>query len=477
MKLFSKEESVAVESLDKVVESKELEITSLDSELERLERTVDGYVSVGVVYESISENSLGFVDKKNYVLFNEYIKTVTKNLGLDSVPVISTESIETSSTLMINSQLALEGFIGDMWKKVQGLFKKIYEGIKAFFVKHFTRVGRVKKKLTNLKEVLSETDKDIKQLNLDKVPSGIAKAFPINGDVSFSEVSKGLELVELVIKVLEVTNRDAIKLANKEILDRDFVSTVKGLKDQIKANSDKIDENNSNKVGGLKGLVGSGRATNKELNADNKSLSELNKENQKSVDGKEAKLDLIVSDKENSNLDDKAFEAIKRELAQYYTDVAKVFKPLEGKPLPNGKTLKEATVNEDGISLEFDENKDEPSSVTLGSKSDLIGLVDTMLSLIDKLEKTTDNFTKVNDVIMKNIDTVDMLVKELDKVTDNENYKKYKAVLEKKVRERLKVIQKFFSEYNKISKNMVDVVMEIGDGVVVYTVTSLKHFG
>lgn len=479
MKLFSNENMIATESLDKLIGSKEETIDTLDKDFTSLENHVNAYVSVGIVHEAVAEESFNFLDKKNYVLFNEYIKTITKDLGLKSVPVVSTEAITELPGLVVNHDLALEGFLGSLWDKVKTLFKKIYESVKAFFTKHFTRMGRLKKKLENLKEVLKETDKDIKQLNLDKVPGPISKAFPFEGVITEDTVKTSLDIVKGVINVLSVTNKDAVALAGKDVLDRDFVAKVKALKDQVSANKDKIDENNSNKTGGLKSLYGEGKANNKQLKEDNKTLSQINKEKSSEIASKEGELKATVSSKENieAMLEDKSFEVAKREMSAYYTEVAKAFKAIEGKPIPGGKMLKEAKITEDGIELNFDENKDEPNSVSLGSKNSLTGLVDTMLSSLDELEKATNGYSKVNDAIMKNMDTVDSLMKDLDKVTDNPNYQAYKSVLEKKVRERLKYMQKFFTEYNKISKNLIEVVASVGDGVVAYGVSSLKHFG
>lgn len=479
MKLYTEEKTVALEAIEKLVESKVEDIERLDQDIESLESHVNAYVSVATVHEAVAEESFNFVDKKNYVLFNEYIKNISKDLGIKQVPVVSLEALETLPGLVVNHDLALEGFLGSLWDKVKTLFKKIYDGVKAFFVKHFTRMGRLKKKLENLKEVLAETDKDIKQINLDKVPGPISKAFPFEGDISTDTVNKMLDVVKGVINVLNVTNKDAIALAGKDVLDKDFVATVKGLKDQIAANKDKIADNESNKTTGLKGMYGKGRANNKELKEENKTLSQLNKAKSGEVADKEEQLRDTVNSRENmaAVFDDKNFETAKREMSAYYTDVAKAFKAIEGKPIPGGKMLKEAKVSEDGIELEFDENKDEPNSVSLGSRDQLSKLVSTMLSSLGEMEKATDNYSKVNDAIMKNIDTVDSLMKELDKVSGNTDYQAYKAVLEKKVRERLKLMQKFFTGYNKISKNLIDVVATVGDGVVEYGVSSLKHFG
>lgn len=479
MKLFTEEKVVALESVKKFVSDKEENSTDLDKDLVSLEKYVDAYVSLGTVHSAVAEESFNFVDKKNHVLYNEYIKTVTKNLGLENVPVVSTEALENLPGLVVNQNLALEGFLGSMWDKVKTLFKNIYENVKTFFVKHFTRMGSLKKKLENLKTVLGETDKDIKELNLDKVPSPISKAFPFEGVVNEDTVAKSLDIVKGVINVLSVTNKDAVKLAGKDVLDRDFVATVKGLKDQVAANKDKIADNEGNKTKGIKSLYGEGKTNNKAIDSENKTLAQINAEKSSEINNKEENLRDTVNTRENMSavFDDKDFETAKREMTNYYNEIAKAFKTIEGKPIPGGKVLIETKVSEDGIELEFEENKDTPNGVSLGSKESIIKMVDTMLASIEELEKVTDGYSKVNDAIMKNVDTVDSLMKELDKVTGNTDYQAYKSILEKKVRERLKYMQKFFTGYNKISKNLIDVVASVGDGVVAYGVSSLKNFG
>ena len=78
--------------------------------------------------------------------------------------------------------------------------------------------------------------------------------------------------------------------------------------------------------------------------------------------------------------------------------------------------------------------------------------------------------------IMKNLDTVDKLIKDIDG-SNVASLGKYKSVLQNKVKERLKLMQSFFSTYNKVNKNLFTIVMDTLDGNVEYTMVCLKNFG
>lgn len=454
-------------------------LDNFDNDLSSLDEHMVAYESLTTVYDQVSAESFNFIDKKNYTLFNEYIKVVTLNLDVKNPPVVSLEAIEILPTAALNHHLALEGFIGTMWDKVKTLFKKIYDSVKQFFTNHFTKLGRLKKKLANLKEVLGETDKDLKQVSLETVPSSLVSKFPYSGTINEDTIAKSAEVTKLILSVLEVTNKEAIDLASRDILSKDFVAKVKSLKEKIADIGNKVDENNEGKVTGLAKFGKDGRTVNKAIKEDNKNLESLKKEASSELEDEKGKLGEVVSNKDNmdATLDDREFEVAKKEMTNYIKRVEESFGKLVNKPITGGKILKEVKVTkDDGIELSFDTEKDTPSDVSLGSKTSLVKMIDTVIGTLDSMEKVTNNYTKVNDVIMKNLDTVDKLVNDLDKVT-GANEAAYKKILQNKVRERLKMMQTFFSTYNKINKGLMGMVTDIGDGVVAYTIVSLKHFG
>lgn len=455
------------------------ETDSLDSDMEQLSAHVVAYESLTTVYGAVANESFNFVDAKNYTLFNEYMKLVSKNLGVSSVPLVSLEAIEVLPTVALNHHLALEGFIGDMWAKVKALFVKIYESIKAFFAKHFTRLGRLKGKLQNLQKVLKDTDKDLKQVSLETVPSNIASKFPFNGTVGEGLVGKVVESCSVVVEILETVNKDATKLADRDVLSRDFVAKVKGLKEQIGAIDDKVSENNANRTTGLKRFGKEGRENNKAIKKENAELKDKARGTGEALKAEEGKLEGIVKDKGNAGaeLDDQEFSLAQKELSRYISKVEESFRKLINKPMAGGKVLKEVKVTQDdGIELEFDTQKDTPSDVTLGSRTSLVKLVDLTLSQVVAVEEVAKSYGKINDKVMSNLVTVEKLIADLEKVT-GKNEAAYKKILQNKVKERLKLMQVFFTNYNKVNKGLMSSVVDVGDAVVAYTVTSLKYFG
>lgn len=477
MKLYGNSQ-VKVSKPSVTLESNSIEEDTLESDLILLDKHMLAYESLSTVFSEVSEECFNFVDKKNYTLFNEYIKTITRDLGVKSIPVVSTEAIEILPTAALNHHLALEGFIGTMWDKVKKLFVRIYEAVKSFFGRHFTRLGRLKKKLENLKEVLAETPKDLKQVNLDTVPSSLTSKFPYSGTISETTIERTIETAKLLVDILEVANKEGTELANRDILNKDFVAKVKSLKEKMGNINAKIEDNYSQKSNKIFKSAEE-KAKNKELNKDNKNLQEMSKQTNAELKDEEGKLSDVVGDKGNQGVefDDKEFEIAKKEMAGYIKKLEDSFKKIVNKPITGGKTLKEVKITgEDGISLEFDTDKDTPSDVTLGGKIGLAKMVDGVLATLTSMEKITNNYTKVNDTVMKNLDTVEKLIGDLEKVT-GVNEAAYKKILQNKVRERLKLMQTFFKEYNRTNKELMSMVADIADGVVSYSVVSLKHFG
>lgn len=476
MKLYDNEQQVIVTTNLPKEESNEVD--TFDSDIKSLDEHIIAYESLTNVYGEVSVESFCFVDKNNYTLFNEYMRVITRNLDVKSIPVVSLEAIELLPTAALNHHLALEGFIGSMWDKVKKLFVKIYEAIKAFFSRHFTRIGRLKKKLENLKEVLNETPKDLKQVNLDTVPSSLTSKFPYSGTISETTVERTIETAKLLVEILEVANKEGTELANRDILSKDFVAKVKSLKEKMGTIQGKIVDNESKKSGKFFRSEEE-KKNDAAIKNDNKNLQEMSKQTRAELKEEEGKLSDVVGDKGNAGaeFDDKDFELAKKEMSQFVKKLEEGFKRIVNKPITGGKTLKGVKVTtEDGIELEFDTDKDTPSDVTLGGKAGLSKMVDGVLSILTDMEKITTNYSKVNDTVMKNLDTVDKLVGDLDKVT-GANEAAYKKILQNKVKERLKLMQTFFKEYNRVNRELMKHVADTGDGVVAYTVVSLKYFG
>lgn len=480
LKLFDTgERPIATKALESMLLTHQSEPDTFEEDTQVLHLHTQAYNSLSIVHEQVVQESFSFIDKGNYVLYNEYIKSVTQGLGFKQAPVISQEAINTLPTVALNHHLALEGLIGTMWEKIKALFSKIYESIKKFFAGFFTRLGRLKKKLENLLSVLKQTNSDLKTVNLDKVPGDLASKFPVNGHISINVVNETFKNISVVGNILTEVNTKAKALASKDILDKSFVAKVKSLKDLSRVSKDQIKTNEDSKTKGLKSLYGKGKQNNKDLDTENKSLKKLAKDTDTEINKEEGNVKEVVNDPSNANLefDEKGFVAAKKEFNELLKSVEASFGKLVGKTLVGGKTITKVEVKEDsGINIESEENKETPNEVVLASSSELIKLLSDTLKLIENTEKLSNNYGEINDTIMKNNDTVDKLIKDIDAI-DVQNLGKYKTILTTKVRERLTLMKTFFNNYNKINKNLFTLVVECAEGNVSYAVTSLKYFG
>jgi len=446
---------------------------TIDKYLTSLEKHIDAFNSLSIVFDQIVTEDFSFIDKGNYILYNEYIKNLTRNLGMKHAPVISQEAISILPTVAINHHISLEGFIKDVWEKIKALFNKIINAIKEFFKKHFTRVGRLKKRLKNILEVLKETDKDLSKIVLENVPSGLASKYPVDGEITLKVVEETFNNVSSLGLILKNINDEAIKLANKDILSRDFVSRIRNLKDSIRDNKEKIEENNAKK--GWNPLS----KKNRELNKENKSLSSIIKDTEEEVKNYKEKVDEITSDPSNVNIefDDKEFLAAQKEFEGLIEFINTNLSKLKDKRLVGGKVITNITVDKDsGLEVEVDENKGNPSEVHLGNKSNLIRLISETIKLINEVETSSKAYGKVNDTILNNINTVDRIIKDIDAVK-MEELGKYRAVLTNKVKERLNLLKKFFTNYNKVCKSLFTMVVDAAEGNCDYAILSMKYFG
>lgn len=462
-------------------DSLEPESKSIDLQVSEFNKHVAAFNSLNVIDEQIASENFNFIDKGNYVLYNEYIKSITSNLNMGYIPVVSQEAVETLPMTVLNHQIALEGFIGDMWNKIKEIFRKIYDSIKEFFKKYFTRLGRLKNKISNLIEVLGETDKDLQKPNLDKVPGGLATKYPFKGDIDSGVISEVYNNLAILINSFDEINAKAEAFANKDILEKDFVAKIIKLKNEIGDANNKIGQNKEeqDKLGSVKKHLPftEDKAKNKELNNENKSLEKEAQSKANEVENKKDDIKGIVDKESDIDLDDKKSEEAKKEFLAFLKTLENALSKVKGKPMIKGKIIKEVKVSEDsGIELEMDDDKETPNSVRLDDKASLIRILKIVLEGINQSEKLTTVYGKINDKIMDNMNAVDKLINDLNKIPEG-SLGKYQKLLNNKVKVRLNLAKTFFNNYNKICKNMLEMMMDTGDGVVEYSVLSLKNFG
>jgi hypothetical protein len=477
MKLFEQEKPPVIQIGTIVRNGEPYTDGEFSKDTQALESHVSALCSVQLVQNQMAQENYSLINESNYVLYNEYIQLIGNNLGVKP-QLITQESLSDLNPIRLNRQLALEGFIGTIWQKVKDLFNKIYEGVKKFFVGYFTRVGRLKKKLTNLQEVLSETDKDLQKVSIDNPSGSVVTCFPLSGSLSADTFTTALGVAQDMSSILTKIDKDATALANKEVLDKDFVTKIKNLRNASEANKDKAEDLENDKTKGIKKFYGKGKKNNKEIKENQESLSDLAKQQRKEADTEEGKALAIGDSPRNAGLDfdEGEFTAAKKEFGQFLASITEEFSKLKGKHIVKGKTITKITVNDDGIEFDIDTETDKPDLLSLDNKSGLGSLIKNSISVLTEMEKLTTNYSKINDTVMKNLEAVDKIIKDIDAIGD-QKLGPYKNVLTKKVQERLRLMKNFFNNYNRFNKNLFEMTLDILEGNAEYAVVSLKYFG
>ncbi len=491
MKLYSRtterEREPVIKLPEIAVEDIYSEGNGLDEDLCALDETMTAWDSADTVHSSMAAESFDFLNKGNHVLYNEYIKNLCDKVGI--VPAtVSLEDFSTKSDTVITRQFSMEGLIGDLWGKVKAFFKRVYEGIKAFFVRWFTRLGRVKQKLKNIKEVLEDTNKSLKNSLVEKVPGGLARRFPMEGSLSYSEIAAIVKNVISFSDALASVTDDAKFLASWQIIDPDFVEKVKTLRSEAKTARD-----DSASTRAQAGPVA--RATNGAFGSDeskakiseSNSLKDLANNKDADADYQEASIkDANRSGDLGGGIEnDDDFTKAKADLDDLFKSMEDSFKPLIDKPLVDGKVLKKIEIKRDaGIEIETDsDTTDKPVDLHLTDKSSLLDIINKCLGQLENSDKVNKKYSAINDAIVKNLDAADKLFRTLDgidKVGNSVNQadiKKYRNVIMNRIKPRLNMMKAVFTGYNKVGKNGFDMMVSVSEGVADYSTVCLKNFG
>ena len=97
------------------------------------------------------------------------------------------------------------------------------------------------------------------------------------------------------------------------------------------------------------------------------------------------------------------------------------------------------------------------------------------LKLIEVSEKQMGQYAKANDTILKNLNKIDNLIVDIDRV-DPARYGPYRKRLDNLVRTRLNMMRMVFRSFNQVSRSFTENALNTGDAVVDYCVISMKNF-
>lgn len=472
-KLFSLDEKKEVVTKAPVYEVSLQNLSKdIDKDLITLENHVEAYSSVNTITSSPSFESFDFVNGNNAILFNEYLKGIQRNLKIPVAGYLATERINEGTIELKTYQLSLEGIISNIWEATKRMFRKIGSSISEFFRRRFTSLGIAERRLENLIKVLEKTKAELQEVEHEKVPGKVKTTFPVKGRVSSSDLDNGISLVDDILDAVDIINKNSEDVAKKSILDSNTVAVLKGLRDKVElANKEKGED---------PGMINFSKKA-KAQKANYEKNTDIAEKAQKQADDLSASVSEL-GDKAPVN-EDEGLANARKELAAYFAGIQPSLKKLEKRVMPNGKVIKEVKFDwkadnadsEPKIEIEIDTVDDEPTSIALGSRSKCLNLCKVSLDQLKKMKNTTKSFPKVNDIVQDQLDKVDRLIKDLDKL-DESGAQSYKKLLQNQVKARLNIMKNFYTAYNQLNKNFMEYTIDTAEGVIVYSTESLKRF-
>lgn len=175
------------------------------------------------------------------------VQAICKRIGADPKSVYSlyaTENFASPSARKANTQIALEGvgeFLKDMWKRLKAAMVRMWEKVKAFWAKHVSTLGRVKKALEATKaKVKASSGKLNGKAFIEKAPSSLVSAFAGKGDLTVASVQFYLDSQKTIAAgattttdLLEAVGKNATDIAALRTAVGRTVSTIKADKTGI----------------------------------------------------------------------------------------------------------------------------------------------------------------------------------------------------------------------------------------------------
>lgn len=181
------------------------------------------------------------------------VQAICKRVGADPKSVYSlyaTENFASPSARKANTQIALEGvgeFLKDMWKRLKAALTRMWEKVKAFWAKHVSSLGSVKKALEATKAKVKASSGKLKGAAfIEKAPSALVSAFAGKGDLDAKAVQAYIDAQQEIASGANITTKAAESVAATVGGDLDKVSeALKKVIDGVKA-----EDNGTKIVGG-----------------------------------------------------------------------------------------------------------------------------------------------------------------------------------------------------------------------------------
>ena len=170
------------------------------------------------------------------------VEAICGRIGANPRAVYSlyaTENFQSASSRKANSRIALEGigeFLKNLYEKIKAALTNMWAKIKAFWAKHISTLGRVKKALEAMKaKVAASSGKIDGRAQLDEAPSSMVDAFAGKGAINATVVGKFIAAHKAMndltattsAKITEVNNLAASKPGTGKIAE--ILSNVKNI--------------------------------------------------------------------------------------------------------------------------------------------------------------------------------------------------------------------------------------------------------
>lgn len=468
-KLFSKEEhrnDVYLNPLEThQIDLQSISLTEMiQSDSDTLFACSRAYSKVLKLSNNIASENYSLITQKNYEFYNDYLKSIAENTGV-SIPLVRKEAFENLNEVFINRSLALEGFISAIWEKIKHVFTVIADKVKEFFKKYFTRMGRLKNRIANVIKVIEGTNKDLDTLTIDKNISKIAKVFP-EDEITLNVLKSYIQNTKAYLDSMNAIQQSITDIVKSDIIPDEYIEELRGLIENQKA----IDAEKS--------------TTEKPMStADKAALDKIpsDKEVEEKEETKEEDIQVgsaiknKTDEKEPTEEDDKLY--ISKHVNSFNKAVGDIVKEITNKKIATGVTA-ELETNRDIYSIKFTSPvKTKYRSLALGTKQELLDMLGVMQSFIEENDKYSKAYINNLAEFDKSIQKIGRTIVTIDRLeAGNKDLSKHKRFASNVVRPSLIKFKEIFVQYNKIFNHVFEVNATLADGVVEYSVVSLKHF-
>lgn len=164
----------------------ETEITEVEAGVEEGMGAADQLEQVEEVVEQAAEGE--GLDPVAAEAIRIAVEAICARVGANPKSVYSlyaTENFQSASSRKANTKYALEGvgeFLKDLWKKIKSALENLWNKVKAFWAKHVSTLGRVKKALDSMKQKVSSSSGKLEgQAYIENAPGGLSDAFGFSG--------------------------------------------------------------------------------------------------------------------------------------------------------------------------------------------------------------------------------------------------------------------------------------------------------